>query len=80
MPKCFKTGRNKVLTFIYQYSYKIILNTPSIFFLNKKKVLASRKITKPDIVAHIFNPSIREAETGRSPSSRRAWSTELVPE
>jgi hypothetical protein len=28
------------------------------------------------VVAHTFNPSIREAEAGRLLSSRPAWSTE----
>jgi hypothetical protein len=31
------------------------------------------------VVAHVFNPSTREAETGGFLSSRPAWSTELVP-
>ena len=31
------------------------------------------------VVAHAFNPSTREAETGGSLSSRPAWSTERVP-
>jgi hypothetical protein len=31
------------------------------------------------VVAHAFNPSTREAETGGFLSSRPAWSTELVP-
>jgi hypothetical protein len=30
-------------------------------------------------VAHAFNPSTGEAETGRFLSSRPAWSTERVP-
>jgi hypothetical protein len=32
------------------------------------------------MVAHTFNPSTWEAETGGFLSSRPAWSTELVPE
>jgi hypothetical protein len=31
------------------------------------------------VVVHTFNPSTREAEAGRFPSSRPAWSTNLVP-
>ena len=31
------------------------------------------------VVAHAFNPSTREGETGRSLSSRPTWSTEWVP-
>ena len=34
---------------------------------------------EPGVVAHAFNPSTREAETGGFLSSRPAWSTELVP-
>ena len=32
-----------------------------------------------DVVAHAFNPSTPEAETGTSSSSRPAWSIECVP-
>lgn len=32
------------------------------------------------VTAHAFNPSIRKAEAGGSPSSRSAWSSERVPE
>jgi hypothetical protein len=31
-------------------------------------------------MAHAFNHSTQETETGRSPSSSPAWSTEQVPE
>ena len=34
---------------------------------------------KPGVVAHAFNPSTWEAETGRFLSLRSAWSTECVP-
>ena len=37
-------------------------------------------IGKPGMVLHAFNPSTREAESGRFLSSRTAWSTEWVPE
>jgi hypothetical protein len=34
---------------------------------------------KPDVVAHAFNPSTREAEAGGFLSLRPAWSTKWVP-
>jgi hypothetical protein len=35
-----------------------------------------KKIIVPDVVAHAFDPSTREAEAGGFLSSRPAWSTE----
>ena len=37
------------------------------------------KNLRPGVVAHIFNPSTQEAESGEFLSSRPAWSTEGVP-
>jgi hypothetical protein len=43
-----------------------------ILFLKKKN-------SSQAVVVQAFNPSTREAEAGRSLSSRPAWPTELVP-
>jgi hypothetical protein len=43
-------------------------------YLYFKKMLKKKK-KKPDVVAHTFNPSTREAEAGRFLSLRLAWST-----
>jgi major histocompatibility complex class I len=42
---------------------------------NYTKKPCFKKPKKPDVVAHAFNPSTREAEAGRFLSSRPAWST-----
>jgi hypothetical protein len=34
---------------------------------------------QPGLMAKAFNPNTREAETGRSPSSRPVWSTKQIP-
>ena len=54
----------------------------NLSFLEKHTVyLSSLKTTavKPDVVAHIFNPSTGEVEAGKSLSSRSAWSIERNP-
>jgi hypothetical protein len=45
------------------------LTEMSLYYLKKKT-------SQPDMVVHVFNPSTREAEAGKSLSSRPAWSTE----
>jgi hypothetical protein len=42
---------------------------------NKTNIFSFLKVSQPGIVAHAFNPSTPEAETGGSLSSRPAWST-----
>ena len=48
----------------------------------KKYLVFLRKILDlaRSLVVHTFDPRLREAEAGRSLSSRTAWSTECVPE
>jgi major histocompatibility complex class I len=45
----------------------------SIFFSTTKY---KKSVLQPGVVAHAFNPSTWEAETGGFLSSRLAWSTE----
>jgi hypothetical protein len=56
----------------YIYSYTKHTNKQT----NKN---AQKKLNKPGVVAHAFNPSTWQAETGEFLSSRPAWSTEWVP-
>jgi hypothetical protein len=45
--------------------------------VRKKNIVPKLKnIVEPGVVAHAFNPSTWEAETGKFLSSRPAWSTE----
>jgi hypothetical protein len=55
------------IPFMYIYTYVYLI----FFQLNHLKIGH-----KPGVVAHAFNPSTREAETGGFLSSRPAWSTE----
>jgi hypothetical protein len=43
--------------------------------LNKIKESSFKRILKPGVVAHTFDPSTQEAEAGGFLSSRPAWST-----
>lgn len=45
---------------------------PWFFFVPR----SLRNIGKPSVVAHVFNPSTREAEAGDALRSRPAWCTE----
>jgi hypothetical protein len=51
-------------------------NTPQ----RNPKIKKQNKTKKqPGVVVHAFNPRTREAEVGKSLSSRPAWSTQWVP-
>jgi hypothetical protein len=60
--------------FACMYIYAPCLVHVSGSYRSHKRVVGSRAM-----VAHIFNPSTREAEAGRFLSSRPAWSTKWVP-
>jgi hypothetical protein len=52
-----------------------------IIYMNicEEKIIHTKLIIKPGMVAQAFNPRTREAEAGRFLSSRPAWSTKWVP-
>jgi hypothetical protein len=59
--------------FLLQLSHKLL---NSIKWYSKYKETLKHYTIKPGVVAHGFNPSTWEAETGGFLSSRLAWSTE----
>jgi hypothetical protein len=57
-----------------------IASPPVVIFDSMLILWLQEKRQSRVVVAHTFNPSTWEAETGGFLSSRPAWSTERVPE
>jgi hypothetical protein len=60
-------------------SHKILCEGITFHSTEKAWEILFKKQSGWAVVAHSFNPSTLEAETGRFLSSRSAWSTEWVP-